>query len=92
MAVIFAENSEHGNAPLAYGWDIIVGAPAINTTTPMKGIYDIRVGRGGQNADRMTLQNVGDAWHKLGVAPTVVYSHFWYRVATAWPTDRKSVV
>jgi len=86
MAVVFAENSEHGNAPLAYGWDVITGAPAINTTTPMKGTYDIRVGRGGQNADRMLLQNAGSAWSKLGVAPTVAYSHFWFRVKDAWPT------
>jgi hypothetical protein len=82
MAIIFAENSEHGNAPALYGWGIITGAPAINSTDPMKGTYDIRVGRGGMNVDNMQLTSSGTLIPSLGTT-TCIYTHFWYKLVTA---------
>lgn len=81
MAIIFVENSEHGNAPSGYSFDIVTGAPAINSVTPMRGTYDIRVGRGAQNTDSMYLGS-SDAWSKLNPAPAVLYTHFWYKLVT----------
>ena len=79
MAIVFVENSEHGNAPTsAYVWDSITGAPAINSGSPIKGTYDIRVGRGDYNTDYMRLLDAGH----LGTT-TIAYLHFWYKLVTA---------
>ena len=79
MAIVFAENSEHGNAPnTTYLWDIVSGVPAINSTNPIKGTYDIRVGRGSFFTDYMGVNSAG----RLGTT-TIVYLHFWYKLVTA---------
>jgi len=80
MAIIFAENFEHGNAPAIYLWDTLMGAPAASATAK-NGSYSMRVGRNGQNQDYVQVDDAIIS-SPLYTVRTWIATRFWFRVDT----------